>query len=58
MAVSFWFFSCTLGFFLFLSYRLKEKDMFKDTALYIILRNKLSNFSPKRGSLSLELLKI
>lgn len=32
--------------------------MFKDTILYIILRNKLQNFSAKHGSVSLELLKV
>lgn len=34
-----------MGFLLFLSYRFKEKNMFKGADLYIILRNKLQNFS-------------
>lgn len=47
-----------IGFLLFLSYRLKEENMFKDTVLHIILRNKLQHFSARHGSVSLELLKV
>lgn len=35
-----------------------EKNIFKDTVLYIILRNKLQNLSAKHGSVSLEVLKM